>query len=89
MSMPFRQKMPDFIAPCGTHELKQINQADGTTKTVVDDPKLPDSSKFETKNMLAAKIPLDDPRFAEVSSAFTAIPEAPSEPDVEPIENEV
>lgn len=89
MSMPRRQKMPDFIAPCGTHDFKQISLADGSTKTVVDDPKLPESSKFETKNMLAAKIPLDDPRFAEVPSVFTAIPDVPNEPDIQPIENEV
>ena len=88
MSMPRRQKMPDFIAPCCTHEIKSILQADGSIKSVIDDPKLPDPAKFETKNMLKAKIPLDDPRFAEVSSAFTAIPSVPQEPDVKPISNE-
>lgn len=89
MSMPFRQKMPDFIAPCGTHDLKTITEADGTTRVIVDDVKLPESRQFETKEMLRAKIPLDDKRFAEVSSAFVALPESPVEPDVEPIENEV
>lgn len=88
MSMPFRQKMPDFIAPCGTHDLKQITEADGTTKMIVDDPQLPESRKFETKNMLAAKIPLDDKRFAEVSSTFIALESVEKEPDVNPIENE-
>ena len=63
--MPFRQKMPDCIAPCGTHQLKQITEVDGSTRMIVDDPSLPDSRQFETKNMLAAKIPLDDKRFAE------------------------
>ena len=85
MTMPRRQKMPDFIAPCSTHEIKSILQSDGTFKSVVDDVKLPSSSQFETKNMLKAKIPLDDPRFAEVPSAFTAIPSVPQEPDVKPI----
>lgn len=88
MSMPFRQKMPDYIAPCGTHDLKQITEADGTTRMIVDDPSLPDSRQFETKNMLAAKIPLDDKRFAEVSSAFVALENIQNEPDVSPIENE-
>lgn len=88
MSMPFRQKMADCIAPCGTHDLKNVVEADGTVKTIVDDVKLPDSSKFETKNMLAAKIRLDDPRFAEVASEFTAVYEMPAEPDVKPIEME-
>lgn len=88
MSMPFRQKMPDFIAPCGTHDLKQVTLEDGSTKTIVDDPSLPSSDKFDTKNMLAAKIPLDDKRFAEVSSTFIALESQPNEPNVEPIENE-
>lgn len=88
MSMPFRQKMPDFIAPCGTHDLKQVVEADGSTKMIVDDPQLPPSSQFETKNMLAAKIPLDDKRFAEVSSTFIAVGKETQEPEVEPIENE-
>ena len=69
MTMPRRQKMADFIAPCGTHELKTVHEADGTFKTVVDDPKLPESKQFETKNMLRAKIALTDERFAEVPSA--------------------
>lgn len=88
MSMPRRQKMPDFIAPCGTHELKIVKEADGTRKMIVDDPKLPSSEQFETKNMLKAKISLDDQRFAEVPSEFTAIAEVPQEPDVKPIEME-
>lgn len=83
MSMPFRQKMADFNAPCGTHDLKVVENGDGTYKTVVDDPDLPESAKFETKNMLAAKIPLDDKRFAEVPSEFTAIAKQPEEPTFE------
>lgn len=88
MSMPFRQKMADCIAPCGTHDLKTINQADGSVKTIVDDPKLPEPKNFETKNMLAAKIRLDDQRFAGVPSEFIAIGEMPEEPDVTPISME-
>lgn len=88
MSMPRRQKMPDFIAPCGTHDLKMVKEADGTFKTVVDDVKLPPSAKFDTKNMIKAKISLDDPRFAAVPSEFTAIASLPEEPDVKPISME-
>lgn len=88
MSMPFRQKMADCISPCGTHDLKQVEQADGTIKTIVDDPKLPSSDQFATKNMVAAKIPLDDSRFAEVPSTFTALVNVPEEPNVSPIEIE-
>lgn len=83
MSMPFRQRMADCIAPCGTHDLKSIKQADGSYKTIVDDPKLPPSEKFETKNMLKAKISLDDPRFAEVKSEFIALAEDVQEPQDE------
>lgn len=88
MTMPRRQKMPDFIAPCGTHDLKTVKEADGTYKTIVDDPKLPSSSQFDTKNMLQAHISLDDNRFAEVSSEFTVIANVPEEPDVKPISME-
>lgn len=88
MTMPRRQKMPDFIAPCGTHDLKTVKEADGTYKTIVDDPKLPPSSQFDTNNMLKAKISLDDSRFAEVPSEFTAFANIPEEPDVKPISME-
>lgn len=81
MSMPYRQKMTDCVAPCGTHDLKQITLADGMVKTVVDDYELPPSSKFDTKNMLAAKISLDDPRFAEVSSKITECSAYIAEPE--------
>ena len=83
MSMPFRQRMADCIVPCGTHDLKSVKQADGSFKIVVDDPQLPPSAKFETKNMLKAKIALDDPRFAEVKSEFIALAEDVQEPQVE------
>ena len=82
MSMPFRQRMVDCVAPVGVHDLKSVKQADGTYKTVIDDPDLPPSAKFETKNMLKAKIPLDDPRFAEVKSEFIALPEDVKEPEL-------
>lgn len=83
MTMPFRQKLPDCVAPCGTHELKQVDNGDGTYKTIVDDTKLPDSAQFETKNMLAAKISLTDSRFAEVSSEITTSIKDVEEPEIE------
>lgn len=80
MSMPRRQKFYEVTAPCGAHDTKQIELDDGTIRTIVDDPKLPPSAQFETKNMVKAKIPLDDPRFAEVSTEFMALDKMPSEP---------
>ena len=83
MSMPFRQRMADCIAPVGVHDFKSVKQADGSYKTVIDEPELPPAAKFETKNMLKAKIPLDDPRFAEVKSEFIALAEDVQEPTEE------
>lgn len=80
MSMPFRQKMLCAAIPCGAHEFRQVTQPDGTIHEIVDDTKLPSSEQFSTKNMLAAKIPLDDPRFAEVSSEFVALANIKTEP---------
>lgn len=80
MSMPFRQKMRSFIAPCGVKEFEKVTQADGSVKTVVKKTDLPDSEKFSTKNLLKAGISLTDPRFAEVDSKFTAFVE-PKQPE--------
>ena len=80
--MPRRQKFYESTAPCGAHETKQIELDDGTIRTIVDDVNLPPSAQFETKNMVKAKIPLDDPRFAEVSTEFLALSEMPNEPEI-------
>lgn len=82
MSMPFRQKMKTFIAPCGVKEFEQVTQADGSVKTVVKKTDLPSAETFSTKNMLKAGISLNDPRFAEVDSKFTAFVE-PKQPENE------
>lgn len=78
MSMPFRQKMACFIAPCGVKEFKQVVEADGTVKNIVDDIVLPPSEKFSTANMAKAGVPME-----EVSSYFTVLTETKQEPDIQ------
>lgn len=74
MSMPFRQKRKYCCCPCACRDMREVKQADGTYKTIVENEELPPSKNYETAAMVAAGVPME-----KVSSYFTNIVNPPKE----------